>query len=178
MFLFLWPPSTCGIHHAPLRAPPNSQRNPTFFLHSRLAFWMVWWVTNLISSYRSISHKWKQICFVGLVFSSHHPRLSFYEPSLAFGYSGLCPVGVQSNRFSHSSGQLCFHQQRAFPSLLNCACCQWCCCVSEIFTFALALPEEEQVLLPSIFLGIVHCPTSYDLPAGIKCRANGDVILT
>lgn len=121
----------------------------------RLSFFIVIWPSEWFgesqTSYHSISHKWKQICFVGLVFSSHRPRLSFYEPSLAFGYSGLCPVGDQSNRLSHSSGQLCFHQQKAFPSLLDCACCQWCCCVSEIFTFALALPEEEQVLLPSIF---------------------------
>lgn len=127
LFLCVWPLVSYIMEvWGPLHEARGTQVSP---------FTIVWpsrWFSESQTPNHSISHKWKQICFVRLVFSPQCPRLSFYEPSLASGHSGHGPVWGQSNRLSYSSGQLYFQQQWAFPSLFSCACCQGLHCISEI----------------------------------------------
>lgn len=146
-----------------------------------LAFITVWpskWFSESQNPYHFISHKWKHLCFVGLVFS---PQC--LGPSSCRAQSLVLEAFVQAEVCLHtlfSSRQLCIDQQCDFPQHISSLPIVSLANGADIFlSFSICLGfarGRTGASTLSLFLGIVHCPAGAGLPAGIKCGTHGESI--
>lgn len=137
--------------------------------------WPWRWIGTSQNSYHCISRKWKQAGFIWLIFS---PRClgpgSCRAQALALQPVLRSEAGLAGSQ--HQQGTAPLPAMWVFAARVQPF--PWCLPMALIDFRAFSIcfgftTGRAGVSALSSFLRIAHCPTGSDLPAGIKCRANG-----
>lgn len=150
------------------------------------SFVIIWpwrWVSESQNPYHFISYKWKQACFYRMVFNSQCLGPNSCRP-LPLTIQASVQIFVQSA--ASLPGTLALVQNMLSPAVWFFAAhfqpSPLCLPMVLIFFFLSSFhffgftTGRTGASALSTFLRIAHCPTGSDLPAGIKCRPNGEGI--